>query len=71
MKPWVEAMKSMPGLLPGHRAFAIGWFLTDRDDRFREGNDKVWGAGNWVRCATCLDSLGYPAYHHKDHHAER
>ncbi len=44
------------------------WFLVDRDARFAPGNDKVWGKGQWVRCDTCVDSLGYPAYHHKNHH---
>jgi len=43
-------------------------FLLDRDERFREGNDKLWGAGNWIRCDRCLDTLGYPAYHHREAH---
>jgi hypothetical protein len=43
-------------------------FLRDRDRRFAEGNDKVWGKGNWIRCHSCLDGMGYPSYHHKDSH---
>jgi hypothetical protein len=66
LKPFVEAMKDQTAI-----GFPIDFevFLEDRDKRFTEGNDKTWGRGNWVRCGTCLDTLGYPAYHHRDAHA--
>jgi hypothetical protein len=47
---------------------AFNEFMADRDERFKPGNDKVWGEGNWIRCEGCPDSLGYPSYHHKDAH---
>lgn len=63
---FVEAMRTV-----GVRNFDVKAFLVDRDERFREGNDKTWGRGNWVRCmrSSCTDALGYPAYHHKEAHA--
>lgn len=43
--------------------------LAERDARFAPMNDRMWGAGNWVRCADgCADSFGLPTYHHKDYH---
>lgn len=44
-------------------------FLAWRDSRFKKGNDRIWGAGNWIRCARCPDSTGFPSYHHKDAHS--
>jgi hypothetical protein len=62
VKSFVEAMSQPP--------YTVEEFLLDRDERFREGNDKTWGKGNWVRCMEpgCTDTLGYPSYHHKDAH---
>lgn len=66
MRPFVEEMARL-NVSP----VSVKKFLSDRDRRFREGNDKIWGHGNWVRCGKCVDSLGYPAYHHRDAHEER
>lgn len=42
----------------------------ERDVRFKEENDRIWGAGNWVRCPTCpRDSEGREAYHHRAAHS--
>lgn len=59
--PFLQAMQR-------HGSIVADVFLRDRDERFRAANDQTWGAGNWIRCFRCVDSLGYPAYHHKDHH---
>jgi len=41
----------------------------DRDARFAPGNDKIWGEGNWVKCAICpRDATGRLTYHHKNYH---
>ena len=42
--------------------------LAERDERFGPLNDRIWGAGNWVRCERCPDSLGLPSYHHVKAH---
>lgn len=39
-----------------------------RDQVFGPGNDKVWGPGEWVRCADCPDATGFPSYHHRAVH---
>lgn len=40
-----------------------------RDEHFAPGNDRIWGAGNWVRCETCPpDSNGQGVYHHRAAH---
>lgn len=42
---------------------------AERDERFAPGNDRIWGASNWVRCSICpTDSNGRQVYHHVDHH---
>lgn len=42
----------------------------ERDARFAPGNDRIWGAGNWIRCSICPhDSLGREIYHHRGHHS--
>lgn len=41
----------------------------ERDAWFEESNDALWGKGNWVKCYICKDSLGLPAYHHKNAHS--
>jgi hypothetical protein len=61
-----------------------GWFKGDppepperetdeeRDARFYEENDRIWGKGNWLRCSDCpLDAKGREIYHHKDLHKPR
>jgi hypothetical protein len=50
---------------------AIDVLLKWRDDHFEDGNDKVWGQGNWVRCSDCPDGTGLPSYHHRDTHREK
>lgn len=50
-------------------AIAVRSVLTYRREHWAEGNDKVWGEGNWVECHQCeLDHSGFPVFHHKDHH---
>jgi hypothetical protein len=39
--------------------------LAERRARFGPGNDELWGPGNWVECAQCPDSFGFPAFHHR------
>lgn len=70
MQPFVEAMMdgAWADTQPIFRHEWIEKFLKDRDMRFKEGNDRAWGEGNWIRCHTCLDGFGYPSYHHKDVH---
>lgn len=41
----------------------------DRDARFKDLNNRIWGEGNWIRCSTCPhDSKDREVYHHKDAH---
>lgn len=41
----------------------------DRDARFTPMNDRLWGAGNWLRCPTCPhDSEDREVYHHVKAH---
>jgi hypothetical protein len=43
---------------------------AERDAKFAPENDRLWGAGNWIRCATCpLDSEGRQVYHHRRAHS--
>lgn len=37
-------------------------------ERYRPGNDALWGPGNWVMCMTCPPAGGRPVFHHKDAH---
>jgi predicted RNase H-like HicB family nuclease len=40
-----------------------------RDEHFAADNDRIWGAGNWVRCQRCPpDSNGQGVYHHRNAH---
>lgn len=41
---------------------------AQRYERFREGNDALWGEGNWIECPVCLDGRGKPSFHHKEMH---
>lgn len=63
MRPFVEEARhwNMPEVW-------ITFVLADRHERFRKGNDKVWGEGNWIMCGQCEDGMGYPAFHHRDFH---
>lgn len=49
-----------------------GWQEYDiqlRDARFAPINNRIWGEGNWVRCAQCpRDDRGNEVYHHKEAH---
>jgi hypothetical protein len=41
----------------------------ERDERFRELNDRIWGIDNWIRCSVCShDSNNREIYHHKNMH---
>jgi hypothetical protein len=41
-----------------------------RRQRFRDGNNAVWGVGQWVECnlPCCLDGEGKPSFHHRRYH---
>lgn len=41
----------------------------ERDARHMSENDRIWGAGNWVRCHTCPhDQTDREVYHHINAH---
>jgi hypothetical protein len=44
----------------------------ERDQRFLQENNRIWGRGNWMKCYDCPpDHFGNPIYHHINHHEEK
>lgn len=44
-------------------------FRMERIERFRDLNDSLWGAGNWVECDECpRDDEGQRVFHHWNAH---
>lgn len=40
-----------------------------RDARFKNLNDQIWGMGEWIRCPVCpLDGTGRQPYHSIHNH---